>query len=296
MANNKSHIKKSSSRTQRGRKTYYKYWIAALVVLVFYAFIFLTYFVSPFTTRWRALYGDVAYPEGYSIHGIDVSHHQGDIDWEKVSNAQIDKEPVAFVVIKATEGKSHLDVNFNENFYEARQYGLVRGAYHYFAPSVSGREQAKYYLHQVHLDEGDMPPILDIEECGKLTPEQLRREALEWLKEVEDCYEVAPVIYTGLKFKQKYLSTPEFDRYPFWIAHYYVKEVGYTGKWRFWQHTDLGKVDGIKGPVDLDVYNGSMYDLRHFLIGSGEEPLLPDFEEDETEEPALQKDKNTKKE
>lgn len=249
--------------------------IAALFFVGIYAFFLLSYIVTPFNTRWRALYGDIVYPDGYSIHGIDVSHHQGKIDWEKVANAEIDKEPIAFVFIKATEGRSHLDDNFNDNFYNARRQGLVRGAYHFFSPNVSGLEQAEYYLHQVHLDEGDMPPVLDIEEAGKKSPAQIRKEALAWLKRVEEQYDVPPIIYTGLKFKQKYLSTPEFEHYPFWIAHYYVREVGYNGSWRFWQHTDMGRIDGIKGPVDLDIYNGSMYDLRQFLLGSNE-----DFDED----------------
>lgn len=264
--------RKSSSRKKGGKKTYVWYIAVGLAVLGFYAFILLTYFVSPFSNRWKALYGDVDYPAGYSIHGIDVSHHQGTINWQKVADAEINNEPIAFVFIKATEGKSHLDENFNDNFYQARQYGLVRGAYHFFSPSVPGKEQAKYYLHQVHLDEGDLPPVLDIEEAGNLTVEQLQKQALEWLKVVEECYDVPPIIYTGVKFKEKYLNTPEFEHYPFWIAHYYVKEVGYRGAWRFWQHTDLGHIDGIKGPVDLDIYNGSMYDLRHFLIGNDEEP------------------------
>lgn len=267
MGKSKTNRRKSSSRRLGGKRTLFV-CIAAIAFIGIYAFFLLSYIVSPFTTRWRALYGEIAYPEGYSIHGIDVSHHQGKINWEKVANAEINKEPIAFVFIKATEGRSHLDENFNDNFYNARRQGLVRGAYHFFSPNVSGLEQAEYYLHQVHLDEGDMPPVLDIEEAGKKSADEIRREALAWLKRVEEQYAVPPIIYTGLNFKKKYLSTDEFKRYPFWIAHYYVQEVGYSDNWRFWQHTDMGLIDGIKGPVDLDIYNGSMYDLRHFLLGS----------------------------
>lgn len=296
MTKSKAHTKKSASRKKKGGKqTHYKYiyWIAGLLVVGFYAFIFLTYFVSPFTSRWRALYGDIDYPEGYSIHGIDISHHQGNIVWEDVAKARIDGDPLIFVIIKATEGKSLLDENFNDNFYEARQYGLIRGAYHFFSPTVKGETQARYYLRQVHLDDGDLPPVLDIEEKGGLTTEQLQREALAWLKAVEERYGVPPIIYTGLKFKEANLSTPEFDRYPFWIAHYYVKEVGYKGEWRFWQHTDLGRVNGIKGHVDLNIYNGSMYDLRHFLIGHGEEPESKDNADDDTSDTNPDSDNNT---
>lgn len=271
----KPRSKKKTSRSKKrkekgGRRTIYL--MVGLAIVAFYGFIFLNYFVDPFTNRWRALYGDITYPQGYSIHGVDVSHHQGTIDWETFAQATIDNEPISFVMIKATEGKSLLDENFNDNFYQAREYGLIRGAYHFFSPSVSGKIQAKHFLHQVHLVPGDLPPILDVEEKGTLTTQQLQKEVMDWLDVVEAQYDVAPIIYTGLKFKEAYLSSADFDRYPFWIAHYYVKEVGYKGTWRFWQHTDLGRLDGIKGPVDLNIYNGSMYDLRHFTIGENEEP------------------------
>ena len=250
------------------------FWAAVSIVILFYIFLFYTFMVIPASvrSRWKALYGDTFVPEGFSIHGIDVSHYQGNIRWQRVAEARIDGQPVTFVIIKATEGKSILDVNFNENFYQAREYGLIRGAYHYFSPVVDGRTQAEYYLHQVHLDEGDLPPVLDIEECGALTSEGLRYEALQWLRTVEERYHTTPIIYTGLRFRQQHLDTPEFQRYPFWIAHYYVPKLGYKGPWRFWQHTDLGHVDGIQGPVDLNIYNGSMYELRKLTIGHGEPP------------------------
>lgn len=251
------------------------FWIAVVCVVFFYVFLFYMFLIIPSSvrSRWRALYGDMVYPEGYSIHGIDISHHQGPIDWQKVSEAKIDGAPIVFVIIKATEGKSLFDENFNENFHQAGEYGLIRGAYHFFTPSVKGRSQAEYYMRQVHLTEGDLPPVLDIEERGNLTVEQLQHEALQWLRMLEAEYHVPPIIYTGLKFKEANLSAPEFDRYPFWIAHYYVKQLGYKGPWRFWQHTDLGQIDGIRGPVDLNIYNGSMYDLRHLTIGHNEEPM-----------------------
>lgn len=224
------------------------------------------YGVLPYTSRWQAMYGKEVYPEGYSIRGIDISHHQGEIDWAKLSRARIGNEAVRFIFIKATEGKDHLDENFNDNFYQAREYGFLRGAYHYFKPKVPARLQAEYFLKQVHLEEGDLPPVLDIEEDGNLSEDQLRRTALEWLHAVEKRYKVPPIIYTNYKFKQKYLSTSDFDRYPYWIAHYYVRTLAYKGPWKFWQHTDCGRLDGIKEKVDLNIYNGSMYDLNRLCL------------------------------
>lgn len=229
-------------------------------------YFFYIYVVERYHSKWQALYGNEVYPEGYSIHGIDISHHQGEIDWNKVSNALVNDEPLSFVFIKATEGQNHLDENFNDNFYQAREHGFLRGAYHYFKPNVSASQQAKYFLKQVHLEEGDLPPVLDIEEKGTLTPEELRKASLEWLKIVEKQYNTPPILYTNYKFKKDFLNTKEFDHYPYWIAHYYVRSLTYNGKWRFWQHTDCGKIAGIKTKVDLNIYNGSMYELRHLCI------------------------------
>lgn len=242
------------------------YWLGGLTGILFFSFVLYKYVVAPYTTRWHAYYGEIEYPAGYSIHGLDISHYQQTIDWDAVSRTKVAGEPLRFVIIKATEGDKRLDPNFNDNFYQALQYGLVRGAYHYFRPDISAQKQAEYYLRQVHLEPGDLPPVLDIEEKGTLSTAALRAAALTWLQQAEAKYGVAPIIYTGYKFKVDYLSTPEFEHYPFWIAHYYVKECGYTGAWKFWQHTDCGRVDGIEGKVDLNVYNGSMYDLRKLTI------------------------------
>lgn len=254
-----------------GPKYIYVKWLGGIFAAVFYAYMFYAYVVSPFTTRWKGMYGETEYPEGYSIHGIDISHHQGRIDWEKLQHAKIGDETVSFVFIKATEGKSLLDENFNDNFYQAREHGFIRGAYHYFKPNVPAEKQAEYFLRQVHLEDGDLPPVLDIEEMGHLTPKELRSAALLWLRTVEKRYGVKPILYTYYKFRTQYLNTPEFDEYPYWIAHYYVQKVAFEGKWKFWQHTDCGKVSGITGYVDLNIYAGSMYDLRKLTIGQEEE-------------------------
>lgn len=224
------------------------------------------YIVAPYTSKWQALYGNEVYPEGYSIHGIDISHHQGDIKWDKVANAQINNEPISFVFVKATEGQDHMDENFNDNFYQARENGFLRGAYHYFKPNISATRQAQFFLKQVHLEEGDLPPVLDIEERGSAPLEVFQQQALTWLKAVEDHYGVKPILYTNFKFKQDYLNTNAFERYPYWIAHYYVRSLKYTGTWKFWQHTDCGRIDGIKEKVDFNIYNGSMYELKQLCI------------------------------
>lgn len=259
--------RRSSSFLQRYPR--WAWWIGGTAVIVLYVFLFYHFFVGPTGFRWRALYGDAEYPEGYEIHGIDISHYQGKIDWEQLKNAMIKGCPVRFVIIKSTEGSSRLDENFRENFNQARDFGFIRGVYHFWSNKSTAREQAYYFLDQVHLTDGDLPPVLDIEhKPADKSMEDFQRDVLTWLHIVEDKYHVKPIIYTYYKFKEQYLSAPVFEDYPYWIAHYYVDKVQYKGKWKFWQHTDVGKLPGIKGYVDFNIYNGSYYELKQLCIGS----------------------------
>ena len=274
-----------SSRRHQSRRTSKKHkvffwkrlprWVRILLLFlggIVYAWVFYYFFVSPTGFRWRALYGDAEYPEGYEIHGIDISHYQGDIDWSKLKTAKIKNSPVKFILIKSTEGSNKLDENFNDNFYQARENGFIRGAYHFWSNRTSPRQQAYYFLKQVHLEDGDLPPVLDVEHKPKnKSNEEFQRDILTWLHIVEDKYHVKPIIYTYYKFKEAYLNAPVFDDYPYWIAHYYVEKVAYKGSWKFWQHTDVGKLPGIKGYVDFNIYNGSYYDLRKMTIGNQEQ-------------------------
>lgn len=259
--------RRSSSFLQRYPR--WAWWIGGTAVIVLYVFLFYHFFVGPTGFRWRALYGDAEYPEGYEIHGIDISHYQDKIDWEQLKNAMIKGCPVRFVIIKSTEGSSRLDENFRENFNQARDFGFIRGVYHFWSNKSTAREQAYYFLDQVHLTDGDLPPVLDIEhKPADKSVEDFQRDVLTWLHIVEDKYHVKPIIYTYYKFKEQYLSAPVFEDYPYWIAHYYVDKVQYKGKWKFWQHTDVGKLPGIKGYVDFNIYNGSYYELKQLCIGS----------------------------
>ena len=259
--------RRSSSFLQRYPR--WAWWIGGTAVIVLYVFLFYHFFVGPTGFRWRALYGDAEYPEGYEIHGIDISHYQGKIDWEQLKNAMIKGCPVRFVIIKSTEGSSRLDENFRENFNQARDFGFIRGVYHFWSNKSTAREQAYYFLDQVHLTDGDLPPVLDIEhKPADKSVEDFQRDVLTWLHIVEDKYHAKPIIYTYYKFKEQYLSAPVFEDYPYWIAHYYVDKVQYKGKWKFWQHTDVGKLPGIKGYVDFNIYNGSYYELKQLCIGS----------------------------
>lgn len=250
-----------------GTRARLAWWTGGILIAVAYVWAFYYLFVGPFGFRWRALYGDANYPGGYEIRGIDISHYQGDIDWDQLQNAMIEKCPIRFIVMKATEGSSKIDPSFKYNFKQALEYGYIRGAYHFWSNHSSARQQAYFFLNNVPLESGDLPPVLDVEHKPKdKSVEDFQQDILTWLHIVEDRYHVKPIIYTYYKFKKQYLDTPVFDDYPYWIAHYYVDKIEYQGEWKFWQHTDAGKLPGIKGYVDFNIYNGSFYDLKRLCI------------------------------
>lgn len=258
---------KNRKKPKSSHRSKWKWGVSALVILSAYIWAFWAFFVSPTAFRWQALYGDKKYPNGYEIQGIDISHYQGDIDWTLVKTATINECPIRFVLIKATEGASIVDENFKENFFQAREHGLIRGAYHFWSKRSSAKEQAQHFLNNVSLERGDLPPILDVEHKPKNKPvEEFQKDILEWLDIMENTYGVKPIIYTYLNFKMKYLSDKRFTDYPFWIAHYYVEEMKYQGPWKFWQHTDAGRLPGIEGEVDFNIYNGSFYDLQKLCL------------------------------
>lgn len=261
--------KKRNKHKSQGRHVRWAWWLGGFVMVLAYILGFYYFFVGPSGFLWRAIYGDPRYPEGYEIQGIDISHYQGDINWKKLRGATISKCPVRFVIIKATEGATHIDKNFQENFYQAREHGFIRGAYHFWSVNTSARKQAQFFLDQVPLEKGDLPPVLDVEHKAKdMSAEDFQVEVLTWLHMVENKYHVKPIIYTYYKFKEQYLNDERFNDYPYWIAHYYVDKVEYKGEWKFWQHTDNGHLPGISAKVDFDIYNGSFYDLQRLCIRS----------------------------
>ena len=243
--------------------------LLAVLVVVAFVFGFYYFFIRPYAYRWKPCYGMKGYgvcmPVGYSMHGIDVSHYQGDINWKMLKQTRQGKFPVEFIFMKATEGGDFSDDRFVANFDSAKVHGFIRGAYHFYNPKTDADKQADFFIRSVKLEPGDLPPVLDIEMKSK-DMKKLQEDLKIWLRKVEDHYGVKPIIYASYKFKTKYLNDSIFNTYPYWIAHYYVDSVRYQGEWKFWQHTDVGTLPGIDEKVDLNVFNGSFSELKNILI------------------------------
>ncbi|OYI37947.1 glycosyl hydrolase family 25 [Shigella sonnei] len=173
---------------------------------------------------------------------------------------------------KATEGEKLEDPYFSRNWQLSRENGLLRGAYHYFSPSVAAPVQVRLFLQTVDFSQGDFPAVLDVEERGKLSAKELRKRVSQWLKMVEKSTGKKPIIYSGAVFYHTNLAG-YFNEYPWWVAHYYQRRPDNDGMaWRFWQHSDRGQVDGINGPVDFNVFNGTVEELQAFVDGIKETP------------------------
>lgn len=205
-------------------------------------------------------------PVNYAIHGIDVSKFQKEINWHAVKQMQVEHIRLSFAFIKATEGITRQDAAFKQNWERAGKAGMVRGAYHFFYSTRDPIKQAINFQNVVNLQSGDLPPVLDIETSNNQPAAVIRSTAKIWLEEMEKAYKVKPIIYTNIHFYETYLGS-EFDDYPLWIAHYYQKERPASKRaWLFWQHSDIGRVNGIRTTVDFNVFRGDSADLVKLCI------------------------------
>jgi lysozyme len=201
----------------------------------------------------------VSLPVTIKLLGIDVSHHQGLIDWKKVKSAKIGAKPISFAFVRATYGRWKNDKYFSYNWKATAQVGILRGAYHYFLPNQSAIAQAEKFLSRVCGPDGkylgELPPVLDVEEkLGDIPRAEFHRNIQIWLDRVEEKTGKRPIIYSGANFYRVNLY-PTFKSYPLWIAHYKIAQpsIPSTHNWDLWQFTDKARVDGICEPVDLNV-------------------------------------------
>ena len=259
-----------SSRKKKNKDT--PRWIY-VITAAFLSFVLVvgSYYVffRPYFYRFRPCfnhkYYDVCMPAGHSVYGIDVSRHQGEIDWEALKKGNHPDAPISFVYVKASEGSDFKDKKFEQNFENARKHGFMRGAYHYFSTTSSGVSQATLFISMVKLRPGALPPVLDIEEKPKNKKKYID-EVKIWLKKVEEHYGVKPIVYASSKYKKKYLDDPFFKEYPSWVAHYYIPELTDGEEWLMWQCTDIGVIPGIKEKVDINIFNGTEKQLKELLL------------------------------
>ena len=197
------------------------------------------------------------------VAGIDVSQYQGTIRWKEVKVVE-GTFPIRFAFIRATAGTNKLDQEFRRNWKHSKENGMVRGAYHYYRPNENSIEQANFFISNVTLEKGDLPPILDIESFPEnQSADNLKVGLKRWLTIVDDKFRLKPIIYTNEKFYEDFLKE-DFNEFQFWIANYNFFVETMQEDWLFWQFTEKATIDGIDGYVDVNLYNGTPK-MLHYL-------------------------------
>lgn len=203
---------------------------------------------------------------GYSIRGVDVSHYQGEIDWQELA-----AQDISFAYIKATEGTTYTDECFKKNWAAASETELAVGAYHFFSFSSPGKNQAEHFIEIVGSLSGKLIPAVDVEYYGSEQPdkEAVIQELTDLLKTLEEMYDVKPVIYTTYTAYHDFIKG-NFDEYPLWIRNvYFTPNLGLLGKWSIWQYTDREILDGYSGEeryIDVDVFGGNEEEWKAWVI------------------------------
>ena len=190
-----------------------------------------------------------SFPEGFKSYGIDISHHQDEVDWDLFS--EHNDSTIKFIYCKVSEGVDLTDRQWRKNHSALQRLKLPHGGYHFFRPNSDPEKQAENFLAHYMSFEKSLPPALDVEIEDNSDSELILKMKI-WLKIVEKKTGKRPIIYTSYHFYSKKFEG-EFDNYKFWIASYSDKSHRLKNKQIIhWQFSEKGKIPGIKGFVDLN--------------------------------------------
>ena len=201
----------------------------------------------------------------HEVVGVDVSNHQGEIDWPALG-----KSGIGFAYIKATEGATFRDKSFARNWSEAERAGIPRGAYHFFTLCRSASEQAQNFIETVPKDPKALPPVVDAEHLGPCTQSATNAdhaaELMGFLNALERHYGRRPLIYTTQEFDASMLEGMLRDE-QFWVRSLVLPPRFREAQWVIWQYHNRGSRPGVKGDVDLNVFRGTRSDFDAFAKG-----------------------------
>ena len=187
------------------------------------------------------------------VHGIDLSHYQGEVFWETVG----ENTKMAYVYLKATEGGDRIDEMYERNINLAHRYGLKVGSYHFYRPKTEQIKQLENFKTQCLPGEQDLIPMIDIETKQVLPTEEFCDSLMKFLTLVEEAYKQKPLLYTGKNFYNKYLLGKVND-YQLMIAQYTEHEPVLADERDFtlWQYTGKGRIVGVSGYIDKSRFMG----------------------------------------
>ena len=195
------------------------------------------------------------------VHGLDMSHHQGDVYWETVGA----RSKMSYVYLKATEGGDHVDTRYVRNVEMAHRHGLKVGSYHFFRPATNLQQQLRNFTSQCLPGEQDLIPMLDVESTGGLSTQAFCDSLRLFLRMLEDTYHQKPLVYTFRNFYNKHL-VGQLDDYHLMVAMYTDEQPVLADErdYIIWQYSSRGRIMGVGTDVDKSrIMNGhSLHELR----------------------------------
>lgn len=198
----------------------------------------------------------------FPVRGVDVSHHQGRVDWARVRAAGYE-----FAYLKATEGATFTDSTYARNRDEARRAGLVTGPYHFFTLCTPAAAQAaNFFATQPPDSARSLPPAVDLEfggNCSRRPPaDSVRVEIDRFLAMVDSAYGRPAVLYVTAEFHDAYLRGA--TGHLLWVRSVF-RRPRYGGRWTFWQYAATARVPGARGRTDLDAFHGTRAEFENFI-------------------------------
>lgn len=197
--------------------------------------------------------------EQTKVRGVDVSHHNGLVDWKGLK-----AQGIEFMFAKATEGTSFVDPLYKTHIEGAKAQGIITGAYHFFHHNQDATAQAAHFIRTIRqLGVPDLPLVLDWEQQGG--DKSQIAEAMHFLNIVELNFYRVPIIYGSTSFLEDFKLAPSYVRYPLWLANYARPRVPKPwDKYTIWQDSESMKFKDVKGGFDSNWFNGSIQDLILF--------------------------------
>ena len=210
---------------------------------------------------------DNKYCHKYPVRGVDISHHNGRVNW-----AQLKSEGISFAYLKSTEGSSHLDPKYLYNYEDAKQADVKIGAYHFYTFGLDGSLQAKHFISQSIISSDDLIPAIDVEHShinkysnDKDYIEHVVYELIKMEKELYEYYGVHPVIYTNKDCYKLYIKN-NFSENLIWMSDLHNEPHVSDYNWIVWQFSHTGNINGANKDIDLNYFRYSFRCFNQILM------------------------------
>lgn len=263
---NKSRRAKASSSRKKKIKRYKKqYTITTIVSMIIISSVFLIVIDSIKKSKREQFHSfyDNKYSHKYAVKGVDVSHHNGNLNWKQLKN-----EGVTFAYIKSTEGTSHLDTKYSENYEHAKQADVKIGTYHFYTFGLDGALQAKHFIRHSTVSSTDLIPAIDVEHSptnrysnDKDYIQNVIDELLKLEAELYAYFGKRPLIYTNKDCHKLYIENNFPENY-IWMSDLHNEPQVKDDNWIVWQFSHTGKIDGINTEIDLNYFRYSFRNLN----------------------------------